>query len=71
MRVDITIRVSESGNRYGAPEVTKAITIDVPGSDFESLNLPSYIQATLETSISEFKQLPRKVEATDDEEIPF
>lgn len=65
MKIEIEIKVSKSNSRYNDPNITKEITIDVPGSDFESLNLPQYIQTTLETSISEFKQLPEK------DEIPF
>ncbi len=62
MRVEITVVVSESNSRYGDPEVKKEIIIDVPGTNFESLNLPGYIQTTLEESITEFAQLPPEKE---------
>lgn len=67
MRIEIEITVSKSGSRYGDPNVEKRITIDVPGSNFESLNLPSYIQTTLEESINEFRQLPPEEEVLADE----
>lgn len=66
MKVEITVTVSGSNSHYGDPQVKKEITIDVPGSNFDSLRLPVYIQTTLETSIEEFKQLPPIVKAPDD-----
>ena len=71
MKIEIEVKVSKSNSRYDDPTIKKTILIDVPGSHFDSLNLPHYIQTTLETSISEFKQLPEKEEVTDDDEIPF
>lgn len=68
MKIEIEIKVSKSNSRYNDPNIKKEIIIDVPGSDFESLNLPQYIQTTLETSITEFKQLP---ETAEDDEISF
>lgn len=65
MKIEIEIKVSNSGSHHNYPTIKKEIIIDVPGTDFESLNLPQYIQTTLETSISEFRQLPEK------DEIPF
>lgn len=70
MKIEIEIKVSKTNSRYDDPSIKKEITIDVPGSDFESLNLPQYIQTTLEISIAEFEQLPEKVEVEEDE-IPF
>ncbi len=58
MKIEIEVKVSKSNSRYGDPSIQKEIIIDVPGTDFESLNLPHYIQTTLETSIKEFEQLP-------------
>ncbi len=68
MKLEITIKVSKSDSGYGDPKIKKEIIIDVPGSDFESLNLPNYIQTTLETSIEEFKQLPPLLEVLEDRE---
>lgn len=70
MKIEIEIEVSKSNSRYGDPQVKKTIIIDVPGTDFESLNLPHYIQTTLETSIKEFKALPIP-EVVEEDENPF
>lgn len=67
MRVEIEIVVTASNSHYGDPRVKKTIVIDVPGSNFESLNLPSYIQTTLEDSINEFQNLPPKEEEPTDD----
>lgn len=71
MKIKIQVTVLKSNSGYNDPHIKKEITIDVPGSDFESLNLPQYIQTTLETSIAEFMQLPEKGEEADDNKIPF
>lgn len=71
MKIEIEVKVSKSNSSFDDPYIKKEITIDVPGSHFDSLNLPHYIRTTLETSIKEFKQLPGKGDVTSDEEIPF
>jgi len=71
MKIEIEIKVSKSNSSHGDPKVKKSILIDIPGSDFESLNLPNYIQATLEESLREFKQLPLPEATVEENEIPF
>lgn len=73
MKINIHITVSESGTVYSNPEteISKNIIIDVPGSDFESLNLPNYIQTTIEKSLQEFKQLPLPEPTVEEDENPF
>ena len=69
MKLEVTIRVSKSNSRYNDPSAKRTILIDIPGSNFDELNIASFLQGNVTNAIAEFNALKPKHEEAEEAEV--